>query len=50
MDGVLHIPLTLLVRRQGAVGAETILLNCCKWLQISRTFFQVVNDLSEGRK
>ena len=25
-------------------------LNCCKWLQINRTFFQVATDLSEGRK
>jgi hypothetical protein len=39
----LRIPLTLLGRRQGAVGGgEIILLNCCKWLQINRTFFQVV--------
>ena len=26
----------------GRLGGEIILLNCCKWLQISRTFFQVI--------
>src|ERR1017187_3560901 len=25
-------------------------LNCCKWLQINRPFFQAVTDLSEGGK
>jgi hypothetical protein len=37
----LRIPLTLLGHGQGAVGGEIILLNCCKWLQIKRTFYQV---------
>ena len=40
----LRIPLTLLGRGKGAVGGEIILLNCCKCLQISRTFFQAVNE------
>ena len=26
------------------------MLNCCKWLQISRNCFQVRTDLSEGRR
>ena len=26
------------------------MLNCCKCLQINRAFFQVLTDLSEGRK
>ena len=34
----------------GRLGGEIISLNCCKWLQINRPFFQVVTDLSEGRK
>ena len=42
MGAVLRIPLTLLGRGKGAVGGEIILLNCCKWLQINRTFFQVM--------
>jgi hypothetical protein len=41
MRAWLRIPLTLLGRGQGAVGGEIILLNCCKWLQIKRTFYQV---------
>jgi hypothetical protein len=32
------------------LGAEIISLNCCKWLQINRAFFQAVTDLSDGRK
>ena len=32
------------------MGGEIISLNCCKWLQINRPFFQAVTDLSEGRK
>jgi hypothetical protein len=33
----------------GRLGGEIILLNCCKRLQISRTFFQVVAVLAEGK-
>jgi hypothetical protein len=33
----------------GRLGGEIILPNCCKWLQINRTFFQVVTVLSEGK-
>jgi hypothetical protein len=33
----------------GRLGGEIILLNCCKRLQINRTFFQVVTVLSEGQ-
>src|ERR1019366_161117 len=42
MGAVLRIPLTLTGRGKGAVGGEIISLNCCKWLQINRTFYQVV--------
>ena len=31
----------------GRLGAEIILPNCCKWLQITEAFFQVVTVLSE---
>jgi hypothetical protein len=41
MGKVLRISLTLLARGQEAVGGEIISLNCCKWLQMNRTFFQV---------
>jgi hypothetical protein len=50
MGAVLRMALTLMGRGQGAVGGEIISLNCCKWLQINRPFFQAVTDLSEGRK
>src|ERR1039458_4143032 len=33
----------------GRLGGEIILLNCCKKLQISRTLFQVVAVLAEGK-
>jgi hypothetical protein len=33
----------------GRLGGEIISLNCCKWLQINRPFFQAVTHLSEGR-
>ena len=39
MGAELRIPLTLLGRRQRAVGGEIISLNCCKWLQINRHYF-----------
>ena len=42
MAAELRIPLTLLGRGKGAVGAEIISLNCCKWLQINSLFFQAV--------
>ena len=29
-------------RAGGRLGNEIISLNCCKWLQINRTFFQAV--------
>ena len=50
MGAVLRIPLTLSGRGQGALAGEIISLNCCKWLQINRAFFQAVTDLSDGRK
>ena len=31
----------------GWFGSEIILLNCCKWLQISSTFFLVITILCE---
>ena len=34
---------------RGRLGGEIISLNCCKWLQINRLFFQAVTDLSEGK-
>jgi hypothetical protein len=33
----------------GWLEGEIILLNCCKWLQINRTFFQAVAVLSDGK-
>jgi hypothetical protein len=42
MGAELRIPLTLSGRGRGAVGGEIILLNCCKWLQINRPFFQAI--------
>jgi len=33
----------------GRLGDEIILPNRCKWMQISRTFFQVVNCSSRGQ-
>src|ERR1039458_10674248 len=42
MGAVLRITVTLTGRAQGAVGGENISLNCYKWLQINRPFFQAV--------
>jgi hypothetical protein len=44
IGAVLRIPLTLLGRGQGRLGGEIILLNCCKWLQINRTFYQAITQ------
>ena len=49
MGALLRIPLTLSGQGNGVVGDEIILLNCCKWLQINRTFFQAATVLSEGK-
>jgi hypothetical protein len=33
----------------GRLRGENILLNCCKWLQINGTLFQVIIVLCEGK-
>ena len=44
VGALLRTPLTLTGHGNGVgrLGDEIILLNCCKCLQISRTFFQVI--------
>jgi len=49
MGALLRISLTLMGHGNGGGWDEIILLNCCKWLQINRTFFQVVTFLFEGK-
>jgi hypothetical protein len=44
MGAGLRITVTLLGRGRGRLGGENISLNCYKWLQINRTFLQVVGD------
>ena len=44
MGAGLRITVTLLGRGRGRLGGENISLNWYKWLQINRTFLQVVGD------